>query len=155
MRYTWVVVATVVVFSLSGCATILPGRGEPLPPSYVVGDRGPAGGTVIFDKGYLSDRWRYLEAAPEDLDRSMNWYMAQNRVVEWEINGYADWRLPTLEELEMIFNEREGMSGLARSAYWSATSEGSADAWQIVFDDGTRRDVYKHTYASVRAVRAF
>ena len=29
--------------------------------------RGPAGGFVFYDKGYYSDGWRYLEAAPADL----------------------------------------------------------------------------------------
>lgn len=31
-----------------------------------IGDRGPAGGWIFYDKGYSSDGWRYLEAAPED-----------------------------------------------------------------------------------------
>ena len=31
---------------------------------YKIGDVGPAGGYIFFDKGYYSDGWRYLEAAP-------------------------------------------------------------------------------------------
>lgn len=31
---------------------------------YLVGDTGPAGGMVCYDKGSMSDGWRYLEAAP-------------------------------------------------------------------------------------------
>ena len=34
---------------------------------YAVGSPGPAGGYVFYDKGYYSDGWRYLEAAPADL----------------------------------------------------------------------------------------
>ena len=34
---------------------------------YSIGDTGPAGGIVFYDKGYYSDGWRYLEVAPEDL----------------------------------------------------------------------------------------
>ena len=34
---------------------------------YSIGDIGPAGGYIFYDKGYYSDGWRYLEAAPADL----------------------------------------------------------------------------------------
>jgi hypothetical protein len=33
---------------------------------YKVGDRRPAGGLIFYDKGSLSDGWRYLEATPND-----------------------------------------------------------------------------------------
>ncbi|GHV10530.1 hypothetical protein FACS189491_00160 [Spirochaetia bacterium] len=39
---------------------------------YRIGDTGPAGGLIFYDKGNNSDGWRYLEAAPQDL-------------------GYAEW----------------------------------------------------------------
>jgi hypothetical protein len=35
--------------------------------TYAVGDTGPAGGIIFYDKGATSDGWRYLEAAPADL----------------------------------------------------------------------------------------
>ncbi len=34
---------------------------------YSIGDEGPAGGLVFFDKGFYSSGWRYLEAAPYDV----------------------------------------------------------------------------------------
>ncbi len=36
------------------------------PAVYSLRDRGPAGGWIFYDKGSLSDGWRYLEAAPND-----------------------------------------------------------------------------------------
>lgn len=37
--------------------------------TYQIGDTGPAGGLIFFDKGYFSDGWRYLEAAPRDIGK--------------------------------------------------------------------------------------
>jgi hypothetical protein len=33
---------------------------------YAIGERGPAGGWVFYDKGSYSGGWRYLEAAPRE-----------------------------------------------------------------------------------------
>lgn len=40
---------------------------------YKVGDRGPAGGWVFYDKGNSSNGWRYLEAAPVDQSDGAAW----------------------------------------------------------------------------------
>ena len=59
-----------VVFLLTtGCG------GSPTAPpiTYAVGDIGPAGGLIFFDKGIYSDGWRYLEAAPSDQSTGAPW----------------------------------------------------------------------------------
>lgn len=38
------------------------------------GDTGPAGGLIFYDKGGVSDGWRYLEATPKDLSAGTQWY---------------------------------------------------------------------------------
>jgi len=40
---------------------------------YKVGDRGPAGGYVFYDKGDYTNNWRYLEAAPLELEFKAKW----------------------------------------------------------------------------------
>jgi len=49
---------------------------------YKVGDRGPAGGWIFYDKGEYSDGWRYLEAAPED-------QASENNMITWGSYGYG------------------------------------------------------------------
>ncbi|WP_320128422.1 chitobiase/beta-hexosaminidase C-terminal domain-containing protein [uncultured Sphaerochaeta sp.] len=40
---------------------------------YTVGQKGPAGGLVFYDKGFYSHNWRYLEAAPADETITAEW----------------------------------------------------------------------------------
>lgn len=41
--------------------------------SYALGDAGPAGGLVFYDKGFYSNGWRYMEANPADLSTGTDW----------------------------------------------------------------------------------
>ena len=40
---------------------------------YAIGDPGPAGGIVFYDKGSYSDGWRFLEAAKSDQATRVEW----------------------------------------------------------------------------------
>ena len=43
------------------------------PETYSLRDIGPAGGWIFYDKGSVSDGWRYLEAAPSDQSTGAQW----------------------------------------------------------------------------------
>ncbi len=68
---------------LSSCATTVAPLIVKSEGPYLVGDRGPTGGWIIHDKGYDSDGWRYLEAAPED--QTTGWTMGD--WAPWGCNG--------------------------------------------------------------------
>jgi hypothetical protein len=49
--------------------------------SYSIGDRGPAGGVIFYDKGNAKGGWRYLEAATEDLSAGVQWWNSQYKYI--------------------------------------------------------------------------
>jgi hypothetical protein len=60
---------SLVLFALFVCAGLFAQQKK----TYKVGDTGPAGGIVFYDKGNVTDGWRYLEAAPAASVLSAEW----------------------------------------------------------------------------------
>jgi hypothetical protein len=50
-----------------------PEQSAPTQQTYRIGDTGPGGGKVFYDKGSYSDGWRYLEVAPVNQSTSVTW----------------------------------------------------------------------------------
>jgi hypothetical protein len=48
---------------------------------YKIGDRGPAGGWIFYDKGKVINGWRYLEAAPAEAEFTAEWGAYLNDVI--------------------------------------------------------------------------
>ena len=48
-------------------------QAEPALTAYKIGDTGPAGGLIFYDKGNNANGWRYLEAAPEEAESQALW----------------------------------------------------------------------------------
>ena len=56
---------------------------------YKIGDKGPAGGIVFYDKGNKSDGWQYLEAAPASTEFKSKWAVNSGSVEGKEGIGYG------------------------------------------------------------------
>ena len=64
------------------------------------------------------------------------------------------WRLPTKDELYMLYKNREEIGGFADNFYWSSTENGASYAWLQNFFYGNQTNSNKYNYNYVRAVRA-
>ena len=52
----------------------------PALPAYKIGDTGPAGGLIFYDKGNNNGGWRYLEAAPVETEFQAVWSVRETKV---------------------------------------------------------------------------
>lgn len=104
------------------CASVGKGAAQES-PSYKVGDTGPAGGIVFYDKGDNSDGWQYLEAAPPEFEFTSNWNSAKEMCGLLNINGFTGWRLPTKDELSFMYLnlKQKNLGGFSDDSYWSST----------------------------------
>ena len=69
---------------------------------------------------------------------------------------YEDWYLPSLEELNLLYLQKNVVGVFAVGFYWSSTEYATNDAWSQYFTNGFQNYVNgKVSLSSVRAVRAF
>jgi len=66
----------------SGSVNISGKKTDPAGQTYKIGDTGPAGGIIFYDKGYTGDGWRYLEAAPAGSEFSAEWDAYRQNLVD-------------------------------------------------------------------------
>ncbi len=94
----------------------------------------------------------HLEVATEDLGQ-MVWKAANKACA----NLGEGWRLPTKEELNMLYENRQKIGGFKNSNYWSSTEAAPPYnhnfAWLQFFSSGGQSDGSKHRCHYVRAVR--
>jgi len=72
-----------------------------------------------------------LEIMTKDTGR-MSWHEAQSACVDLG-NG---WRLPTKEELNFLFENRDKIGAFGDLGYWSGTPYGNGGAWVQSMKDG-------------------
>jgi hypothetical protein len=114
-----------------------------------IGDIGPGGGIVFFAEGECLEVSRILG--------EQNWSSALTTARNYRGGGYSDWRLPTKDELNLIYQNlrARNIGNLGDSWHWSSSETSSNRAWLQRFSDGYQTSTNKTKTNSVRAVRAF
>ena len=70
--------------------------------------------------------------------------------------GYADWYLPSKDELNLLYRARYAIGGFSESRYWSSTEVDGARAWAQRFDrNAWQLELAKDSTECVRAIRSF
>jgi len=90
-----------------------------------------------------------FEVYPKDLGEH-NWEDAKKICADLG-NG---WRLPTREELHLMWLHRGSIGGFAAANYWSSSESNTNFAWYQFFFNGFQYNYYKNFTYYVRAVRA-
>lgn len=90
-----------------------------------------------------------FEVYPKDLGEH-NWENAK-KVCKDLGDG---WRLPTREELHVMWLHRDYIGGFAAADYWSSSEYNNNFAWFQAFTDGNQYYYTKYGTSYVRAVRA-
>ena len=70
--------------------------------------------------------------------------------------GYDDWFLPSKEELDTVYDNKEDIGGILTSDdYWSSSEDGSDNAWIQNFINGMHHNLSKTFSFPVICLRSF
>lgn len=120
-----------------------------------IGD-GMPDGTIYA--GVSPDTGGAMYAAPADAPLYI-FSQARDYAVALDAYSHRDWRVPTRNELNVLFENRAVIGGFnimssdAPGWYWSSSSSIHNTAWGQRFSDGWRRDFYANLKSEVRLVR--
>jgi hypothetical protein len=129
---------------------------------YTIGETGPAGGIIFYDKGRFSDGWRYMEAWTADEPGTFKWktsdtttggtstaigtgytntytamagttHPAAQVARDATHGGKTDWFLPSRDELNQMYIQRSAIGGFASGSYCSSSEYGIGAWGQILW----------------------
>jgi len=90
-----------------------------------------------------------LEVAQYDFPERMKW-----RNVYGELSKLGkDWRIPTMNELKILFQNKDKIKGFSSDGYWSSTTSGSYSIFGVNFNNGSWGDYDMYSILGLRAIR--
>jgi hypothetical protein len=130
---------------------------EPQPPREPdVGDTMPDG--TVF-AGISPDSGKAMFATPADAPLTCTFDKAQEYAADLNAHGHQDWRVPTKDELNVLFNNRAAIGGFKVAGsfpadwHWSSSTNDKGDAWGQRFSSGCQYYGDKDLLLSLRCVR--
>ena len=71
------------------------------------------------------------------------------------IDGYDDWYLPSKDELNKLYLNKDAVGGFVNDLYWSSSENDNNNAWFQFFNSGLQYTNGKDNISYIRAVRSF
>jgi len=121
-----------------------------------IGDKMPDGAIYA---GISPDRGEPMYTTPATAIGHYNWNKGAEYCAALKRNGHQDWRLPTKDELNVLYNNRAAIGGFDTSGletfgwYWSSSEGDRSLAWGQRFSDGDQYYNLKTYESSVRCAR--
>jgi hypothetical protein len=111
-----------------------------------------ADGTVYV--GISPTDGRPLYAMPHDLTASHTWEQGQSAATAQTFGNQTDWRVPTKEELNLLYLGKQAIGAFKHDWYWSSSDHRVQYAWAMNLRDGSKYYGYKNCHVGVRCVRS-
>jgi hypothetical protein len=93
-----------------------------------------------------------LVISTQSAETTGNWYEARDYAAALVYNGYDDWVIPTHDEFEYIYGNRQYMDTYQSSRYWASIGTTNV-RWYVDFSNGEKFYIdYNHNYY-VRPIR--
>lgn len=74
---------------------------------------------------------------------------------DFSFGGYDDWYLPSRDELNKLYENKDLIGGFANASYWSSTEQDEDFVWGQSFNIGSQFLISKDNTFRVRAIRKF
>ena len=97
-----------------------------------------------------------LIASKTHLPKKTNWDAAKDACEKLVLNGYSDWFIPKIEQLNQLYIHKDVIGGFDDESYYRSSSESSYDcAWEQHFGNGNQITINKPFTSRIRVVRIF
>ncbi|MEA3497681.1 MAG: DUF1566 domain-containing protein [Campylobacterota bacterium] len=99
----------------------------------------------------------------ENIQYTSNWTLSKEYCKSLTLNGYTDWKLPTIKELQQIVDIRKAKPAINSefkftepSSYWSSSPDltNKGNAWYVGFKTGATFKDSKDYNCYIRCVRS-